>query len=38
MIFHKQQKEKGREFRIPDSGFPIRHSPLPQTLEKLGGQ
>ena len=36
MIFHKEHKEKGCEFRIPDSGFQIRS--LPQTLQKHGGQ
>ena len=31
MIFLKQKKEKGCEFRIPDST-------VPQTLQKHGGQ
>ena len=36
MIFHKWQKEKGCNFRIPDSGFQIPSRP--QTLQKHGGQ
>ena len=35
-FFQKKQKEKGCEFRIPDSGFQIPF--LPQTLQKHGGQ
>ena len=36
MIFHKERKEKGCEFRSPDSGFQIPD--VPQTLQKHGGQ
>ena len=36
MVFHKHQKEKGCEFRIPDSGFRIPgRDPFNQTFRKF---